>query len=177
MPLFLHEAHGGSSVAEVGAPDAPAEVSTRVADASAEKPNESQGERSRRHALPAGAIGAAAARPPARPRIRAERRRYQRYALRCACWLEGQTTSIYATTADVGLGGLFLRSAIPVPRGLSVDVEVKTRDGDVRVLGGGVVTRAVRAKRGQRYGIGVEFTDLEGGEDALLRLLRRQRDE
>jgi hypothetical protein len=102
-----------------------------------------------------------------------ERRRYQRFALRCKCWLEGEDASIYASTADVGLGGLFLRSAVPIAPGVSVEVELGSRDGRRSVLAGGVVTRTVPAAPGRRHGIGVEFSAIEGGLDALAALLQR----
>jgi hypothetical protein len=100
-----------------------------------------------------------------------ERRRYQRYAVRCSCWLERAESALYATTADIGRGGLFLRTAVPVPHGTSVDV-VLDLEGDLpRVLAEGIVTRAVPRRRGVRHGVGVEFTRIHGGEDALLRYL------
>src|SRR6201999_3233164 len=54
-----------------------------------------------------------------------ERRRYQRHALPCECWLEGDAMTIFGPTIDVGVGGLFLRTAIPVAAGTQVDVTLK----------------------------------------------------
>ncbi|HEX2678053.1 MAG TPA: hypothetical protein VHM19_15470, partial [Polyangiales bacterium] len=49
-----------------------------------------------------------------------ERRRYQRHALACRCWLESDDLTICGPTADVGVGGLFLRTALPMPTGSEV---------------------------------------------------------
>lgn len=100
-----------------------------------------------------------------------ERRRYQRYAVRCSCWLERDEAALCATTADIGLGGLFLRSAVPMPHGASVEVVLDLEGGFPRVLAQGVVTRAVPSQRGVRHGIGVEFTLIRDGHDTLRRYL------
>ena len=54
-----------------------------------------------------------------------ERRRYQRYAVRCRCWLESESASLFAQTVDVGLGGLFLPTGVPQPEGSSVNVALE----------------------------------------------------
>lgn len=100
-----------------------------------------------------------------------ERRRYRRYAVRCSCWLERDESALCATTADIGLGGLFLRTAVPMPHGTSVEVVLDLEGGLSRVLAEGVVTRAVRSERGVRHGIGVEFTRIRDGHDTLLQYL------
>ena len=102
---------------------------------------------------------------------RDERRRYLRYALRCECWLECEESSVFGATVDVGLGGLFLRTAIPLPKGQRVRVALSLGRKAQPVLAEGLVTRAVRARQGQRYGLGVEFVDIGEGHEGLVRLL------
>lgn len=115
--------------------------------------------------------------PNRQPAARAERRRYQRHAVRCQCWLEGEELTLYGATADVGVGGLFLRTAIPVSMGSEVDVllqvsrEAGASDSADAVAARGVITRAVSAHPGARHGVGVEFLEIRRGGSALSELL------
>lgn len=97
----------------------------------------------------------------------AERRRFQRYNVRCDCWLERDTLTVYGTTADLGLGGLFLRSAVPMTDGCEVEVVLDVAGANRPIVARGQVTRAVRAGRGARHGIGVQFERFVQGRDAL----------
>lgn len=56
--------------------------------------------------------------------IRTERRRSRRYVLHCPCWLEREKETIFGTTADIGLGGLFVTTAIPMEPGVKVEVRL-----------------------------------------------------
>ena len=107
------------------------------------------------------------------PLPRPERRRYQRHALPCECWLENDALTIFGPTIDVGIGGLFVRTAIPVAAGTIVDVTLKfqTELGPIRAEA--MVTRTVPALAGMRYGVGVEFLEVELGVHALLGMLQR----
>jgi hypothetical protein len=100
-------------------------------------------------------------------RARPERRRYLRYAVRCECWLESDDASVFGSTADVGLGGLFLRTAVPISQGQQVRVALRLDGAGQAVLAEGLVTRAVRAQHGHRHGVGVEFTVISNGRDGL----------
>jgi hypothetical protein len=104
---------------------------------------------------------------------RPERRRYQRHALPCECWLESDALTIFGPTIDVGIGGLFVRTAIPVATGTIVDVTLKFQPELAAIEAEAVVTRTVPAHAGLRYGVGVEFLEVELGVHALLNLLQR----
>ena len=104
------------------------------------------------------------------PVSRDERRRYERYAVRCECWIESDETTVHGLAADLGLGGLFLRTAVPIEQGHHVDVVIAFGAGTQRVRAHGVVTRTVRAQRGSRHGIGIELTEIFEGAEALARL-------
>ncbi len=106
----------------------------------------------------------------AEPLARDERRRYERYAVACECWIESDDTTVYGLAADLGLGGVFLRTAVPMPHGHRVDVLLAFANGAQRVRAQGVVTRTVRAQRGSRHGVGIELTQIYEGADALQRL-------
>ena len=107
----------------------------------------------------------------ARRPSRSERRRYLRYAVRCECWLESEDASVFAATADVGLGGLFLRTAVPLSQGQRVRIALSLSRSGEAVTAEGLVTRAVRARHGQRHGVGVEFLDISAGLDGLTHFL------
>jgi hypothetical protein len=104
-----------------------------------------------------------------------ERRRYQRYAVRCRCWLESESASLFAQTVDVGLGGLFLRTAVPLPEGVPVGVTLELGLAGQRLLAQGVISRSVRPRLGTRHGMGVELTHVVDGLVGLERLLGRVR--
>jgi hypothetical protein len=96
-----------------------------------------------------------------------ERRRERRYAVRCDCWLERDDTTIYGTTADVGMGGVFLRTAIPIRPGDQFDVRLYINGAPDPVVARGMVARSILARSGMRYGVGVAFTSIREGQAEL----------
>jgi len=96
-----------------------------------------------------------------------DRRRSTRFAVRCQCWLESSDASIFGPTADIGLGGLFLRTAVPLPEGKRLQISLKLGKGADAVVAVGVVTRALRARHGRRHGVGVAFLDILDGRAFL----------
>ena len=105
------------------------------------------------------------------PLGRDERRRYLRYALRCECWLESEGESLFATTADVGLGGLFLRTALPIGLGQRVQVALCLKPDRDSVEVEGLVTRTVPRATATAIGIGVQFLELGESRESLRRVL------
>lgn len=102
-----------------------------------------------------------------------ERRRYQRHALRCQCWVEGEELTLYGSTIDIGVGGLFLRTAVPLAKGSFVDLTLKMDSEDAALAARALVARAVPVKNGVRHGIGLEFVEVHRGQHALASLLSR----
>jgi hypothetical protein len=100
----------------------------------------------------------------------AERRRYDRYAVRCECWIECDDTTVHGQAADLGLGGVFLRTAVPVAAGRHVDVVLVFGLEAQCVRARGIVTRTVAAERGRRHGLGIELTQIFEGAEALAKL-------
>jgi hypothetical protein len=105
-----------------------------------------------------------------------DRRRTKRTVARCDCWLECDEVTIYGFTADIGLSGFFLQTAIPVPPGSKFDIQLRVDESPVPILARGLVVRSILARRGARYGIGVEFLQIKRGQDALLSFLSEKPD-
>lgn len=96
-----------------------------------------------------------------------DRRRSTRFAVRCQCWLESNEASIFGPTADIGLGGLFLRTAVPLPEGMRLKIALKLGKKANAVVANGIVTRALRAQHGRRHGVGVAFLEILDGRTFL----------
>ncbi len=102
-----------------------------------------------------------------------DRRRYKRHALRCQCWLEGEALTVFGSTVDVGVGGLFLRTAVPVAEGSIVGLTLKIEREPSALEARALVARSVPAKTGVKHGLGLEFMEISSGEHALESLLSR----
>lgn len=100
------------------------------------------------------------------------RRRFERLAVHCGCWLEGEDMTVYGRTVDLGRGGLFLRTAVPMPRGSEVDVRLQLPGRIDEVSARGTVVWAGNVEG--RMGVAVEFCDVEDKDD-LVRFLDHQR--
>ena len=105
-----------------------------------------------------------------RSKTRRRAREYQRIAVRCGCWLEHDQATVYGTTVDLGRGGLFLRTALPMPPGVSVRVTLHL-PGHETVVADGKIVRAVSPRTGDRPGLGVHFEHLPDGDDSLCAFL------
>jgi uncharacterized protein (TIGR02266 family) len=93
-------------------------------------------------------------------------RQYQRVAVRCGCWLEHQDATVFGTTVDIGRGGLFLRTALPMAPGVAVKVTLKLPGLDP-VIAEGQVVRRVSPQAGDRPGLGVRFDEVCVGDESL----------
>ncbi|HEX5659033.1 MAG TPA: PilZ domain-containing protein [Polyangiales bacterium] len=103
---------------------------------------------------------------PQAQRVRRKARAYRRVSVRCGCWLEHEQATVFGTTVDLGRGGLFLRTALPMPPGVAVRVTLRL-PGSETVVADGKVVRAVSTTEGDRPGLGVRFERLPEGEDSL----------
>lgn len=84
------------------------------------------------------------------------RRRFERLAVHCGCWLEGDGLTVYGRTIDLGRGGLFLRTAVPMRHGSRVDIRLQL-PGRVSALAAcGTVVWAGNVDG--RMGVAVEFS-------------------
>ena len=117
---------------------------------------------------PSGQVSGGA--PAKYGKTRRRAREYQRIAVRCGCWLENEDATVFGTTVDLGRGGLFLRTALPMPTGLSVRVTLQL-PGRETVVADGKIARSVPPREGDRPGVGVRFEKLPAGEDSLAAFL------
>lgn len=105
-----------------------------------------------------------------RGKARRRAREFQRITVRCGCWLEHEEATVFGTTVDLGRGGLFLRTALPMPPGVSVRVTLQL-PGQETVVADGKIVRTVAPQAGDRPGLGVRFDRLPDGEDSLCAFL------
>ena len=100
------------------------------------------------------------------------RRRFERLAVRCGCWLEGEAMTVYGRTVDLGRGGLFLRTAVRMPHGSPVEVRLQMpgRTDGLSVSG----TVAWAGDIDGRMGVAVEFHEPRD-QQALSGFLDRRR--
>jgi hypothetical protein len=90
--------------------------------------------------------------------------------VRCGCWLEHDGATVYGSTVDLGRGGLFLRTALPMPPGVAVRVTVHLPELGAVEAEGHVVHR-IAPSEADRPGLGVRFDRLTQGDDALAAFL------
>ncbi len=96
-------------------------------------------------------------------------RAYQRLAVRCGCWLEHDGATVFGTTVDLGCGGLFLRTALPMDPGADVRVTLRLPGQRGQVVADGQIVHRVAPTRGDgrdRPGLGVRvrFVELADGQ-------------
>jgi hypothetical protein len=106
--------------------------------------------------------------PPGKTRRRA--RVDPRVVVRCGCWLEHDGATVYGSTVDLGRGGLFLRTALPMPPGVAVRVTLHLPEHGSVEAEGHIVHR-VAPSDAERPGLGVRFDRLTHGFDALTAFL------
>jgi uncharacterized protein (TIGR02266 family) len=103
-------------------------------------------------------------------KTRRRSRAYQRAAVRCGCWLEHDEATVYGTTIDLGRGGLFLRTALPMTPGVEVRVTIEL-PGHQPVVAEGQIVHRVAPAQGDRPGLGVRFDRLSSGDESLAAFL------
>ena len=86
------------------------------------------------------------------------RRRFERLAVHCGCWLEGDGLTVYGRTIDLGRGGLFLRTAVPMNHGVRVDIRLQLPGRVSTFAASGTVVWAGNVDG--RMGVAVEFNAL-----------------
>jgi uncharacterized protein (TIGR02266 family) len=99
-------------------------------------------------------------------KARRRSRAYQRAAVRCGCWPEHEEATVYGTTIDLGRGGLFLRTALPMTPGVEVRVTLQL-PGHQPVIAEGQIVHRVAPAHGDRPGLGVRFDKLASGDESL----------
>jgi uncharacterized protein (TIGR02266 family) len=102
-----------------------------------------------------------------------DRRRHRRVTTRAKCWIERDSVTLFGRVLDIGVGGLFLRTAFSLDAGTPVDVYVAPEGSPDRIRARGTVAWSGLRTDGPRpaSGIGVSFESVVDGSAALERLL------
>lgn len=94
-------------------------------------------------------------------------RRHRRVVVRCGCWLDHPDATVFGNTVDLGHGGLFLRTALPMPEGAEVRVTLRLPGVVESVVAQGKIVHRVASEHGDRPGLGVRFVSVERGHALL----------
>ena len=97
-----------------------------------------------------------------------EARRSPRFSLRRRVWCEGDHITLYLQSQNISSGGLFLRTATPLPAGTRARVTIRV-DGVELVADVEIVW--VAPAEAPVPGMGLKLIDILEGEEALARLL------
>jgi hypothetical protein len=100
-----------------------------------------------------------------------ERRRHPRHAMACHCWIDADQLTVLGPTQDIGVGGLFVRTAVPLDEGTLVDITLRAQDDPETLAARALVARAVRVRAGYCHGLGLEFVKIHHGQRLLRTLL------
>jgi hypothetical protein len=101
-------------------------------------------------------------------------RRYERIEIELPCRLfvpgkEGLTFEAFATSSNLGLGGIFLQTSFLLREGLELFVELKLPEGALAIRSRVAHTVALDDPR-LTTGLGIEFLDVDAhGRETLLR--------
>ena len=101
------------------------------------------------------------------------RRRYERIpvTLPVRLYIEGERGldfQAFVAAANMGLGGLFIRSDFLLAEGLELVAELKLPDGPLAIRS--QVTHRIVEEEGETTGIGIEFLEVDAaGRETLLR--------
>jgi len=101
-----------------------------------------------------------------------DRRRSTRVHLNRRVWCEGETLTLYVPAVNASEGGLFLRTATPLPKGKIAKIDLELEGGgsvsaEVEV----VWTRPPRTPDPTVPGMGVRILRITKGADAFARFL------
>ncbi len=99
-----------------------------------------------------------------------EARRSPRFALRKRVWCEGDHVTLYLQSHNVSAGGLFLRTATPLPPGTKARVSLRVDDIEI-VAEAEVVW--VASGGAQTPGMGLKLLDIQEGAAAFEGLLSK----
>ena len=99
-----------------------------------------------------------------------EARRSPRFLLRRRVWCEGDHVTLYLQSLNISEGGLFLRTATPLPPGTRARVSLRVDDVEL-VADAEIVW--VAPPEAQVPGMGLKLLDIVQGEEALAYLLSK----
>lgn len=105
----------------------------------------------------------------------AEKREFPRFPITQRCWCESTNVTMYITMLNISRGGIFLKTAIPLPVGQRARVVWKTADDQEIEAEAEVVwccqgTSLNRDVLATAPGMGLRFIEVRKGRDSLEKL-------
>jgi hypothetical protein len=103
-----------------------------------------------------------------------DRRRHPRHDLMGHCWIDAPQLTLLGPTHDIGVGGLFVRTAAELELGTPVEVCFRVPGESESVFAHALVARRVPIGFGPPcHGLGLEFVEIAQGQGLLRSLLSR----
>ncbi|HKP58174.1 MAG TPA: PilZ domain-containing protein [Polyangiales bacterium] len=103
-----------------------------------------------------------------------DRRRHPRHDLIGQCWIDAPQLTLLGPTQDIGVGGLFVRTAAQLPLGTTVEVCLRVPGESESLVAEALVARSVPIGLGPPcHGLGLAFVEIARGQ-GLLRVLLSQ---
>ena len=100
-----------------------------------------------------------------------DRRRHPRHDLIGHCWIDAPQLTLLGPMQDIGVGGLFVRTAALLPLGTAVEVCLRLPGESESLVAEALVARSVPIGLGPpSHGLGLAFVEIACGQD-LLRVL------
>ncbi len=102
-----------------------------------------------------------------------ERRTSPRIETDFPCWLERESITLLGTVTDLSSDGLFMRTAVTIAKGSTVDLTVNLETGVVAVKGH-VTWSASSSHKSKGTGMAICFDQVTDGENLLTHYIVRK---
>jgi hypothetical protein len=103
-----------------------------------------------------------------------DRRRHSRHDLIGHCWIDSPWLTLLGPTHDIGVGGLFVRTAAKLELGTPVEVCLRVPGESESLLAQALVARSVPIGFGPPcHGLGLAFVEIAHGQSLLRSLVNR----
>jgi uncharacterized protein (TIGR02266 family) len=114
---------------------------------------------------------------PPRMESTTDKRKHQRFPITQRCWCESTNVTMYITILNISKGGVFLKTAIPLPVGQKARIIWKLSDDQEVEAEAEVVWSCQGGSSGPQGGfvvpgMGLRFTSVLRGEDGLEQFFR-----
>jgi hypothetical protein len=87
------------------------------------------------------------------------------------CWVDSERLTVLGPIQDIGVGGLFVRTAVPLTHGDLVELTLRVGGDPDALVARAIVARVVPVRPGYCHGLGLEFLQIHRGQRVLRGLL------